>query len=64
MINIGNGYATGKGFITNAKITVERMKKTGELLEADIVYKGNENIEVSDQDNVLSDIMNSLMEVG
>ena len=63
IINVGNGYATGKGFISNSTIIIESMGKVGMISKADIIYKDNENIEVSDNENVLAKVMNSLEEV-
>lgn len=64
IINVGNGYATGKGFISNSRIIIESMGKVEMISKADIIYKDNENIEVSDNENVLAKVMNSLKEVG
>lgn len=57
VINLGNGYATGKGFLNVSKISVNNSHE-----QADIVF--DENVgEIHDQSGILQNALNALKEV-
>lgn len=60
VINIGNGYATGKGFIRNAQILIQRNDINGRKREASICYDTEGNGTVADTSGLIKEMMNAL----